>query len=121
MPEENKEINSRISQLERTTGGLESDVRNLTKIVQDLADSFSTFSRTFSDKIHTQNRTNWGVLAGWATVIISLLSILGALTIMPVQGSLSKMENWMFKHAGSSAASEERLKALEREVFKGLD
>ena len=115
------DMNSRISSLERTTGGLESDVRNLTKIVQDLADSFGDFSRTFSDRVASQNRTNWGVLAGWATVIISILSVLGFLTITPITQSMVRMEDWMFKHQAtpSHVGAGERLKALEREVFNG--
>lgn len=115
------EENARIAGLEtdvkaltHTVGGLESDVKNVIRSMESLGDSV----RLLTSKISNESKTNWSVLAAWASVIIGIISVLGLLALRPVEDAIAKIEHRTHNHAltESHPAAYERLRYLEKEI-----
>lgn len=70
-------LESNVQALSHTVGSLESDVRNIVQSVNDLAGMVRELARN--------DKTNWGVLASWASAIIALLGVFGYLALTPLQ------------------------------------
>ena len=97
---------------------LESDVRNVISAVDNLTNSV----RQMSQKVAKGSQTDWGMLAAWATVVITVLGMFGYLTLTPVTEAIGLWSRRQYDHMESvgqlNAAHSERLKALERVVYK---
>lgn len=83
------------NELVRIVTSLTADVSGLASTVEGIVNSV----KDLSDAVKNNNRTNWGVLGTWAAVIISLMSVLGILSVSPLirtQNEISARQEKLF-------------------------
>lgn len=115
------EIDDDLRSLTLKVGQLESNVGNIARNMGEMNKTL----KTLNQKISQNGQTDWGVLASWATVIISVMSMFGYLTMNPVTDEISKLRAWKKSAiieisviSERAAIQKERVRALERSEFK---
>lgn len=102
--------------LSARVASVETDIRNIASSV----DKLSTAVAALGDKVGSASRTDWSVLASWSAVIITVLGALGVMATNPIKEDLLEINKRIYRHHDLPGhdASVERIKALERAVFK---
>ena len=115
------EIDADLRSLTLKVGQLESNVGNIARNMGEMNNTL----KTLNQKITQSGKTDWGLLASWATVIISIMSMFGYLTMTPVTDEITKLRAWkrsaieQISDASTQiAVQKERVRALERSEFK---
>jgi hypothetical protein len=105
-------IHHRLGMLEQENASINSDIKNIVSAVRDLASDVKA--------IKDGSRTNWGMLAAWATVIIAIMVYHSSLTMEPLKHALEDHESWkahpfvLERHA----KTEERSKRFENKLIE---
>jgi len=68
----------RITRTELAVEGLDNDISTLTKTVDSGFRDLRNAIEAIQTRYNEQNKTPWGVLASWASVIILLMTIIGS-------------------------------------------
>lgn len=109
--------------LEARVTGLERDVGNLVNAVKALADEthkqqeqIHTTLNAIRQDIGSRSRTNWSTLASWSSVIVLVISTVGALAIYPLRHQVFETEDRLRQHemTGGHPTALEKVSNLER-------
>lgn len=76
-----------MKSLTKSVGGLEADVSN----IKDSIHTINSGIREISLRLDGIGKTNWGVLAAWASAVIMVMSIIGTLALDPITNTLTDM------------------------------
>ena len=74
-------VSDRIASLEASFAHLANQVEHISRAVDQLA----------------KTGTDWGVLAGWSTVLVGVLGGLGTLAIWPITQDISRVETSLYQ------------------------
>lgn len=89
--------NIELNKLSSRVSGLEADFKNMNHTMGRMADAIETLS----DKVSHSNRTPWATLGVWASVVISLMGVLGYMTIQPMTENLKLLNERFYNHERS--------------------
>ena len=145
MMEELSALDKRVAAMENNHIAIQKDITALTRDVASLTTNVKTITdslKSIATASQVNARTNWGVIASWAGVVVVLVGLvvyepLRNLAhghsehvrdghpvsvidkIDAITGRVVIIENWKDTNADSDARTEERLLNIEREVFSG--
>ena len=84
-------ILSRMSSLETGYEGLSRDVHNIAKSLEGFASETRTAIKDLASRISDSHKTPWGVLASWAAVVLSFVSVIGGLVAYGINGRIDNL------------------------------
>jgi len=115
--------NERVTGLEVSVGNLDDRLTVIESKLDSQFESTRTALLALNDRFSETRRTSWGVLAGWAAVVVSLVGIVGASYLRDLDRVLASSE----KHAaafldhvrdGHPYSVQDKITALRSEIDK---
>lgn len=90
---DNETINTRVGGLEddvknltRSVGVLEGDVKNLVRTMESMTSAI----QSLAGQIQSTNRTNWGVIGTWTALMVSVIGSIGYLGVKPMEDMIER-------------------------------
>lgn len=72
---EDHEYSSRMTKIEAVVENQATSIRGLGEDIRSLAEDLHYFAETMNSHMASSGKANWGVMAAWAAVIISIVSL----------------------------------------------
>jgi uncharacterized protein YoxC len=101
-------LESDVKRLSQNVSGLESDVKNVIRVVNDVGDSV----RFLTSKISESHKTDWQAIAGFAGVLVAIMSSIGYMALEPYKQITQRNAEELKEHKREML--EWRLKHLQR-------
>jgi hypothetical protein len=106
------DIFKRLSVVEQDTATLSANVVNLTHAIESLAGDIRS--------IKDNNKTNWGTLAAWASVIVAVMVYHNNLAVIPIKencreikSEISRIRDWKDRTEGQVPQMEEKFNTIQ--------
>lgn len=106
------DIFKRLSVVEQDTATLSANVVNLTHAIESLASDIRS--------IKDNNKTNWGTLAAWASVIVAVMVYHNNLAVIPIKencreikSEISRIRDWKDRTEGQVPQMEEKFNTIQ--------
>lgn len=108
-----EQLYTRIGALEQDTASMSADIKHMAQIVNTLGVKI--------DSLITGNKTQWGVLATWASVVVAVMIYHSSLATQPIQQRIDVISKELSDVEDKAENYRERLDDVLQREMRDLD